>query len=246
MFPSLFRNKNPKIFQCEVCQFSKHIRNSYHILPYKASHPFSMIHSDVWGPSRIKNVIGTRCFVSFVNDHTRITWLFLWREKSEVGQIFRKFNTMIQTQFQTKIQVLKTDNAKEYFETTLGDYLVSQGIVHQSSCVDTPQQKRIAERKNRHLLKVARSLMFTTHVPKFFWGEVVLTAAYLINRMHSRVLNFQTPCQVLRQSFPNTRILSTLPMKVFRLTVFVHIHAQHQSKLDPKALKCIFVGYSSN
>ena len=64
--------------------------------------------------------------------------------------------------------------------------------------------------------------------------------------MPSRVLNFQTPCQVLLQSFPNTRILSTLPMKVFGCSVFVHIHAQHRSKLDPKALKCIFVEYSSN
>ena len=64
--------------------------------------------------------------------------------------------------------------------------------------------------------------------------------------MPSRVLNFQTPCQVLLQSFPNTHILSTLPVKAFGCTMFVHIHAQHRSKLDPKALKCIFVGYSSN
>ena len=72
-----------------------------------------MIHSDVWGPSRVKNVTGTRWFVSFVDDHTRITWLFLMKEKSEVGPIFKQFNTMVQTHFQTKIQVFKTDNAKE-------------------------------------------------------------------------------------------------------------------------------------
>ena len=60
------------------------------------------------------------------------------KEKSEVGQIFRNFNTMIQTKFATKIQVLKTDSAKEYFETTLGEYLGSQGIIYQSSYVDTP------------------------------------------------------------------------------------------------------------
>ena len=48
------------------------------------------------------------------------------KENSKVGQIFRKFNTMVQTQFQTKIQVLKTDNAQEYFEKILGDYLESQ------------------------------------------------------------------------------------------------------------------------
>ncbi|RVW26375.1 Retrovirus-related Pol polyprotein from transposon TNT 1-94 [Vitis vinifera] len=51
---------------------------------------------------------------------------------------------------------------------------------------DTPQQNGIAERKNRHLLEVARSLMFSMNVPKLFWGQAVLTAAYLINRMPSR------------------------------------------------------------
>lgn len=86
---------------------------------------------------------------------------------------------MIQNQFHTKIQVLKTDNAKEYFESTLGSYLLSQGIVHLSTCVDTPQQNGVAERNNTHLVEVARSIMFTTHVSKQFWGEAVLTAAYL-------------------------------------------------------------------
>ncbi|RVW12946.1 Retrovirus-related Pol polyprotein from transposon RE2 [Vitis vinifera] len=66
------------------------------------------------------------------------------------------------------------------------EFLAQEGIVHLSSCVDTPQQNGIAERKNRHLLEVARSLMFSMNVPKLFWGQAVLTAAYLINRMPSR------------------------------------------------------------
>ena len=93
------------------------------------------------------------------------------KEKSEAGQIFKNFNTMIQTQFQTKIQLLKIDNRKEYFASILGDYLLSQGIVHQNSCVDTLQKNKVAKRKNRHLVEVARSLSFTTHVPKFFLGK---------------------------------------------------------------------------
>ena len=120
------------------------------------------------------------------------------------------------------------------------------GIVHQSSCVDTPQQNGIAERKNRHLLEVARSLMFSTHVPKHFWGKAVLTAAYLINRMPSRVLNFQTPCQVLLKSYPSTRIISTLSPRAFECSVFVHTYQQFRSKLDPRSIKCIFHEYSSN
>ena len=88
------------------------------------------------------------------------------REKSEVCQIFKSFNKMIQNQFQTKIQILRTDNGKEYFNSLLGNYLINEGIIHQSSCVETPQQNGVSERKNRHLLEVARSIMFSSNVPK--------------------------------------------------------------------------------
>jgi len=80
------------------------------------------------------------------------------------------FNTMSQTQFLTKIQILRTNNAKEYFNFVLNDYLLNQGIICHSSCVDTPQQNGIAERKNLHLLQVVRSLMISTNVSKHFWG----------------------------------------------------------------------------
>ena len=244
IFPALFGNKNPEYFQCEICQLSKHTRQAYPNQFYKTSHPFSIIHSDVWGPSRVSNITGARWFVSFIDDHTRITWIFLMKEKSEVTQIFKNFNKMIQNQFQTKIQILRTDNGKEYFNSILGNYLVSEGIVHQSSCVETPQQNGVSERKNRHLLEVARSLMFSSNVPKHFWGEAVLTAAYLINRLPSRVLRFQTPCQVLLKTYPDTRLLSHIPTRMFGCSVFVHINQQNRSKLNPKSVKCIFVGYS--
>ncbi|RVW20625.1 Retrovirus-related Pol polyprotein from transposon TNT 1-94 [Vitis vinifera] len=135
---------------------------------------------------------------------------------------------------------------QEQPQMTVGEFLAQEGIVHLSSCVDTPQQNGIVERKNRHLLEVARSLMFSMNVPKLFWGQAVLTAAYLINRMPSRVLKFQTPCQTLLKSFPTTRLISTVPPKIFGCSVFVHINQQHRSKLDPRSLKCIFLGYSSN
>ena len=101
---------------------------------------------------------------------------FIMKEKSETVTIFQFFHTMVLTQFKSHIQVLKTDNAKDYFNSILGPYLANHGIVHISSCVDTPQQNGVAERKNRHLLEVARANMFTNNVPKHFWGEAVLTA----------------------------------------------------------------------
>ncbi|KAJ9675533.1 hypothetical protein PVL29_024456 [Vitis rotundifolia] len=245
LFPKLFINKNPASYHCEICQFAKHTRTVYPQIPYKPSSIFSLVHSDVWGPSRIKNISGTRWFVTFIDDHTRVTWVFLMKEKSEVGHIFQTFNLMVQNQFNSKIQVLKSDNAKEYFTSSLSTYLQNHGIIHISSCVDTPQQNGVAERKYRHLLEVARCLMFSSNVPNYFWGEAILTATYLINRMPSRVLTFQSPRQLLLKKFPHTRAASSdLPLKVFGCMAFVHVYPQNRSKFAPRANKCIFLGYS--
>jgi transposase InsO family protein len=76
-------------------------------------------------------------------------------------------------------------------------YLSNHGIIHQTTCPNTPPQNGVAERKNRHLLEVARSLMFQMNVPKYLWSEAVLTAAYLINRMPSRILGMKSPAELL-------------------------------------------------
>lgn len=64
------------------------------------------------------------------------------------------------------------------------------GIYHQTSCVYTPPQNGVAERKNGHLLEVTRTLMFTIKVLKFYRSEVVLTVTYLINII-SRILSLE-------------------------------------------------------
>lgn len=76
------------------------------------------------------------------------------KDKSEVKKIFRMFYTMIETQFQVKIQIFRSDNGREYLNEALGDFFIEKGIVQQRSCPDSPQQNGVAERKNKHLLEV--------------------------------------------------------------------------------------------
>ena len=99
--------------------------------------------------------------------------------------------------------------------------------------------------KNRHLLKVARSLLFTANVPKKFWGDAVLTSCFLINHQPSKVLQFETPLNCLKKSFPNSRIFLELKLRVFGCKAFVHNTNPTKSKLNPRALECMFLGYSS-
>lgn len=147
----------------------------------------------------MKHITGSRWFLLFVDDHTRLSWVFIMKEKSETSSIFKSFHAMIKTQFSTNIQIFRTDRAKYFFNTA---YQPTKGIVHESSCVDTPQQNGVSESKKCHLLEVARSLLFTRNVFHHYWGDAILTATYLINIMPSRVLNFKTPIQILLQSTP--------------------------------------------
>ena len=133
---------------------------------------------------------------------------------SEAEQTFKNFHSMIRTQYNVGIKILRTDNGTEYYNSALGSFLLENGLVHQSSCVDTPQQNGVAERKNRHLLEVARSLMFTSNIPKKFWGDAILTACYLINRMPSRVLNYRKPLDHLVDKFPELSLTPYYAMTI--------------------------------
>ena len=113
-------------------------------------------------------------------------------------------------------------------------------ILHQMSCVDAPSQNRVVERKNRWLFETFRALLFQMHVPKNFWADAISMTCFLINRMPSLVLNRDTSFQTL---FPNKSLFPIKP-RIFGCTCFVRDVFSHVSKLDPKSLKCIFLGYS--
>ncbi|KAL0544016.1 hypothetical protein IC582_019127 [Cucumis melo] len=242
LFPHLFLKIDVSSLSCDVCIRAKQHRVSFPSRPYKPTQPFTLIHSDVWGPSKVTTSSGKRWFVTFIDDHTRLTWVYLITDKSEVSAIFQNFYHTIETQFHKKIAILLSDNGREFQNHNLSEFLASKGIVHPNSCAYT-QQNRVAERKNRHLLKVARSLMLSTSLPSYLWGDAILTAAHLINRMSSRILHLQTPLECLKESYPSTRLVSKVPLRVFGCTAYVHSFCPNQTKFTPRAQACVFVGY---
>ena len=151
---------------CESCQLGKHTRVSFpKRLNNRAKSPFELVHTDVWGPYRIVSTLRFQYFVTFIDDYSRCTWLFLMKNRVELYSIFHKFYAKILTQFNISICVLRRDNVREYFSAPFISFMSQHGILHQSSCAHTPQQNGVAERKNRHLIETARTLLLHYHVP---------------------------------------------------------------------------------
>ena len=103
LFPSLFAKFDISSFHCDVCELTKIHRASFQLCLNKSPLPFMVIHSDVWGPSKVTTFSGSRWFVTFINDCTRMTWLYLMTSKGEVNLLFQKFYKMIETQYNAQI-----------------------------------------------------------------------------------------------------------------------------------------------
>jgi len=76
-----------------------------------------------------------------------------------------QFCLMVKTQFDTCVKKICSDNGTKFTNKELQAYFLNHGILHETSCVDTPQQNERVERKNRHLLNIARALRFQTCLP---------------------------------------------------------------------------------
>ena len=104
MFLGLFKGFDLGQFHCDVCELAKHKHVSFPISNTRASMPFTLIHSDVWGPSTVHNIFGAHWFVSFIDNCTRVSWVFLLKQKSNVNFTFQNFFHMVKNQFGVEIK----------------------------------------------------------------------------------------------------------------------------------------------
>ncbi|KAJ1695814.1 hypothetical protein LUZ63_012512 [Rhynchospora breviuscula] len=222
--------------KCDICLRAKQTRDVFPISLNKAVEPFELVHCDIWGPYRQPSHCGAHYFLTVVDDFSRAVWIYLMTEKKESSKLLISYCKMAKTQFGKHVKCVRTDNGLEFKTGVVQEFYAEHGILHQTSCTYTPHQNGRVERKHRHILNVARALRFQAFLPIEFWGECVLTAAHLINRTPTYILEDKTPYELLFGKPPSYNTI-----RVFGCLCYI----SHKSsdKFESRSKKCVFMGY---
>ena len=229
---------NKKTETCIVCPLAKFTKVPFSLSTSRAQMAFEMIYIDTWGPYRVNSKNHQRYFLTVVDDHTRMTWIHLMKYKSDAYVTLKTFINMARNQFDKQVKVVRSDNAVELDDKLCKPMFDTLGIIHQTSCVDTPEQNGRVERRHRNLLEMARALKLQAGVPSQFWGDCVLAAAHITNRLPSQVLNNKSPYEVLYNTKPGYEHLKT-----FGCFVVAYNPDKSGDKLNIRGVPCIFLGY---
>ncbi|GJT02372.1 ribonuclease H-like domain-containing protein [Tanacetum coccineum] len=157
---SLSFDKSDNTGCCVICQRAKQTREPFPLSDHKSKNLGDLVYLDLWGPYKVASSEGFRFFLTIVDDCTRAVWVYLIKSKDEVSHFIILFYNLIENQFKRKIKVFRSDNGTEFVNQFISKLCSDKGIIHQTSCVYTPQQNRIAERKHRHLLMLQGPLCF--------------------------------------------------------------------------------------
>ena len=135
-------------FVCELCQLGKHHRSSYSShdgIP--SSTPFDLLHCDVWGPSRTPFILGHRYYIVFVDDYTRVSWVYLLCDHSKVVTTFTHFFTEVVTPYSTTPKILRTDNTLEFAKPLYVPFVLIVALFTKP-LVLTPHNKMASQSEN--------------------------------------------------------------------------------------------------
>lgn len=149
---------------CNACQQAKSHQLPFSRSPSESSVPLELVFSDVWGPAS-ESVGRNKYYVSFIDDFSKFTWIYLLKHKSEVFQKFHEFQNLVERLFSKKIISVQTDWGGEYEK--LNSFFQRIGISHRVSCPHTHQQNGAAERKHRHIVEVGLALLAHASMPNF-------------------------------------------------------------------------------
>ena len=182
----------------------------------QCSNVLELIHTDICGPFPTASWNGHTYFITFIDNYSRYGYLYLIHEKAQALEVFKIFKAEVENKLGKKIKAVKSDRGGEYYGRYDGSgeqrpgpfakYLSKCGIIPQYTMPGTPSQNGVAERRNRTLKDMVRSMISHSSLPNSLWGEALKTAVYILNSVPSKAVN-KTPYELWTGKKPNIRHL---------------------------------------
>jgi transposase InsO family protein len=220
---------------CDACLTSKSVRVINRKPSEHCTKPLERVHSDFWGPYSVPSLNGEAYMLTFTDDYSRKSWVYFSKERKELRELFQVFRARVEAESGLKLKAIRCDNAQEY--RALERALATTGMQFEFTTPYTPEQNGVAERLNRSLMDIARTMLQDSGLPSKFWAEAANTACYLRNRTPIGP-NGITPEEAYSGKRPYIGHL-----RAFGCTAYTYITKERRLKLEPNAKRMAFLGY---
>ncbi|GJW63602.1 copia protein [Tanacetum coccineum] len=196
-----------------------------------------------------QNIIPVHCFnknafSNSVSKHSVDIKTFherLAHTSTQVYDLLVSFLAYVTNHFKASVKIIRLDNGIEIVNAACNSLFMSKYILHKRFMAYTPQQNGVVERKHRHLLDTARAIRLHVKLPIKFWGDCVLAATYLINKMPMEILEWKSLYEKL---FGQPPVYDYL--RVIGCLCYAAVTIPQKDKFDNKGIKCVLLGYPMN
>jgi hypothetical protein len=226
---------------CDGCTLGKQHRKPFpQQSSFRASQGLEPVHADLCGKISPPTPGGKQYFLLVVDDHSRYMWVELLKNKDEALASFKKIKLQAKLEHGRKLKALRTDRGGEFNSNLFTVFCNETGIKHYTTTPYSPQQNGVVERRNQTVVEMARCLLKSKGMPSRFWGEVVVTAIFILNRAPTKSLQNMTPFEPWHGKKPRVE-----HMKTFGCIVHVKKVGPGITKLSDRSTKMVFLGYES-
>jgi hypothetical protein len=196
------------------------------------------VHSDIWGPYRIPALNGAAYFITFTDDYSRKTWVYVVSTKDQLRTVFIEFRARVELETGLRVKIIRCDNGSEY-KGLDNMFRTFYGVQFEFTTAYTPWQNAVSERLNRALVQAARAMMAHAGLPPELWAEAVMAASYIRNRTPVGPEGM-TPEEAYSGKKPSVEHLRAWGCAVYHT---VAPEQNNKDKLAPNGLRTALVGY---
>ncbi|KAG8976249.1 hypothetical protein FRC05_004499 [Tulasnella sp. 425] len=222
---------------CEPCLAGKQHREPFPHSISTTSSPLEIIVSDLHGPLPPTDE-GYRYWLLFIDVHTCLTLVYLLRKKKEAFECFKDYKALVEKQTGHLIKCLRDDKGGEFIGKKWDAFMTEQGIRHEKTTVNTPQQNGIAERKNRTLEEAVTSMLAQAKLPRAVWGQALQLAVRITNASPMSAIKDKTPYEAFYGKKPDLSMLRT-----FGCRAYVHVQKEKRKEAKWHTQQCIYLEF---